>query len=385
MNIDWSLLKRSIDTRLNEAETQALEEWLKESPEHRDLYRNIQTFMVAPEDFRPDEERVSYFKVDYERRLRQIQVRHRRLYFSWAAGIAASLLFSLGIMWLLVFNSDPEGKDMRTAQLTTEIRPGSRKVILVTNEGKTVLLNRDSAVLEVVNGVQVKNDADALVYTDAKGGGSEYGENRLIVPRGGEYSVRLSDGTMVWLNSDSELRYPLRFSEQQRRVYLKGEAYFQVAHDSKQAFIVAADEVEVKVYGTEFNVNTRVFNSVQTTLVNGSVAIRCRGGAEQFIKPDQMACYDRESGELEIKTVDVANYISWKVGIYVFENHTIEQIMDELSLWYDVDVFFMNNLARNRRFSGSLPRYREIVEMLSVIEKTSHVKFEVKEKTIIVK
>lgn len=383
MNIDWLLLKRSINSRLNETEMQALEEWLKESPEHRDLYRNIKAFMAASEGFRPDEERLAGFKADYEKRLGQIQQKRRRPNLSWTIGIAASLLLSLGIT-LFIFSGSRQEKNVETARALPEILPGSRKAVLVTGEGKTVFLNRDSVITEVVSGVRIKNDANTLVYSDTDDEAGIDSENQLIIPRGGEYSVRLSDGTTVWLNSGTELKYPVRFSGRQRRVYLKGEAYFQVAHNAKQAFIVATDDIEVKVYGTEFNINTRVLNSVQTTLVNGSVAIRCGDGEEQFLKPDQMARYDRESGELDIKTVDVANYISWKSGIYIFENLTIEQIMEELSLWYDVDVFFRSNLSRFQRFSGSLPRYHDISEMLTVIEKTSHVSFVIKGKTIVV-
>ena len=144
------------------------------------------------------------------------------------------------------------------------------------------------------------------------------------------------------------------------------------------------DDIEVKLYGTEFNINTRVADYVQTTLVRGAVSIKTERSAEKMLKPGQLAQFDRLIGETEIKNVDVSNYIGWKSGVYIFEDKSIEQIMDELSLWYDIEVFFRNNISRNRHFSGSLPRYREIDDMLKVIEKTSHVRFEVKGKTIIV-
>ena len=180
------------------------------------------------------------------------------------------------------------------------------------------------------------------------------------------------------------LQYPVTFSQKQRTVFLKGEAYFQVAHDRQKAFVVVTDDIEVKVYGTEFNINTRVADYVQTTLVRGAVSIKTERSAEKMLKPGQLAQFDRLIGETEIKNVDVSNYIGWKSGVYIFEDKSIEQIMDELSLWYDIEVFFRNNISRNRHFSGSLPRYREIDDMLKVIEKTSHVRFEVKGKTIIV-
>ena len=267
---------------------------------------------------------------------------------------------------------------------TATILPGTQKAILVTGEGKTVNLNPETADVEIGEGVKAKNSNHGLIYSDTLTAGIEDTENQLIVPRGGEYAIVLSDGTRVWLNSASELKYPVHFAGDMRRVYLKGEAYFQVAHDRQKAFIVVTDDIEVKVYGTEFNINTRVADYVQTTLVRGAVSIKTERSAEKMLKPDQLAQFNRLTGETEIKNVDVSNYIGWKSGVYIFEDKSIEQIMDELSLWYDIEVFFRNNTSRNRHFSGSLPRYREIDDMLKVIEKTSHVRFEVKGKTIIV-
>ncbi len=384
MNIDWSLLKRSLVSRVNEPEQQLLREWLEESPEHRDLYRNMKTFLADPEAFLPDEERLFHFKAGYEKRLQGVRRHHRLHYYSRTLTVAASLLVVCGLALFVWLRSGENGL-LRTVQEENVISPGSSKALLVTNEGKTIQLNSGVQEVVVAGDMKVKNDANALIYSESGIRAEQYEENQLIIPRGGEYSVQLADGTRVWLNSASELKYPVQFRGQQRKVFLKGEAYFQVAHDSEKAFIVVTDEIEVKVYGTEFNINTRVAGYVQTTLVKGSVSVRTNGLQEQMLEPDQMAQFHRGTGKIDVLNVDVNNYIGWKSGVYVFENRTIEQIMEELSLWYDVEVFFKNNVARNQRFSGSLPRYREIENMLAVIEKTSHVGFEVRGKTIVVK
>lgn len=300
--------------------------------------------------------------------------------------VAASFILSVGIACFLWRDAvspvkDPLLTDNRAAEA---ILPGTQKAILITGEGKTVNLSLETAEVEIGEGVKAKNSDRALIYSGTSAEGIEQTENQLIVPRGGEYAIVLSDGTKVWLNSASELKYPVHFAGDTRKVYLKGEAYFQVAPDRQKAFIVITDDIEVKVYGTEFNINTRAAGYVQTTLVQGSVSVKTERSGEKMLKPDQLAQFDRLTGETEIKDVDVSNYIGWKSGIYIFEDKSVEQIMDELSLWYDIEVFFRNNASRNRHFSGSLPRYREIDEMLKVIEKTSHVRFEVKGKTIIV-
>lgn len=381
--IDWSLIKRSVKSRLTDEEQQALNRWLESSSDHRELYRNIQAFLTDTENFRPGEERVSQFKAMY---LQQLALAARRK--KWhriyrRMRIAALFILPLGVALLLLLHAGQQ-EETGFTMAETGILPGTQKAFLVTNEGKTVSLENHVQSVEAVGGVMVKNDDNALIYSDSVVGAGN-AENQLIVPKGGEYSIQLSDGTRVWLNSASELRYPVHFTGDCRKVYLKGEAYFQVTPDRQKAFIVVADQLQIKVYGTEFNINTRVAECVQTVLVNGSVSVRNGQMPEQKLLPNQMAEYNRITGKIAITEVDVDNYIGWKSGIYVFENRTVEQIMDELSLWYDVDVFFMNNSARNSRFSGILPRYREIDEMLSVIEKTSRVSFEVKGRTITVK
>ena len=387
MKIDWVLLKRSVLSEISEEEQDLLKAWLDESSEHREFYREIKTFLCSPESFRPTEERIRQFKASYEARLTVAAHRKRRYRMvRIGGGIAASFILSLGIacfLWWKVTSpvNDPLLTDNRT---TATILPGTQKAIVVTGEGKTVNLNLETADVEIGEGVMAKNSYQGLIYSDTLTEGIEQTENQLIVPRGGEYAIVLSDGTKVWLNSASELKYPVHFAGDRRRVYLKGEAYFQVAPDRQKAFIVQTDDIEVKVYGTEFNINTRVGDYVQTTLVRGAVSIKTEQSAEKMLKPDQLAQFDRLSGETVIKDVDISNYIGWKSGIYIFEDKSVEQIMDELSLWYDIEVFFRNNASRHRHFSGSLPRYREIDDMLKVIEKTSHVRFEVKGKTIIV-
>lgn len=387
MKIDWVLLKRSVLSDISEEERNLLNAWLDESSEHREFYREIKTFLCSPESFRPTEERIRRFKASYEVRLTVAERRKRRHRMVRIGGeVAASCILSVGMacfLWWQVTSSVKEPL-LTENRPTATILPGTQKAILVTGEGKTVNLNPETADVEIGEGVKAKNSNHGLIYSDTLTAGIEDTENQLIVPRGGEYAIVLSDGTRVWLNSASELKYPVHFAGDMRRVYLKGEAYFQVAHDRQKAFIVVTDDIEVKVYGTEFNINTRVADYVQTTLVRGAVSIKTERSAEKMLKPGQLAQFDRLTGETEIKNVDVSNYIGWKSGVYIFEDKSIEQIMDELSLWYDIEVFFRNNTSRNRHFSGSLPRYREIDDMLKVIEKTSHVRFEVKGKTIIV-
>ncbi len=381
MSIDWTLIKRSINTSLSAREQQQLEEWLRESPLHRELYREAGLFLENPEKFRPEQEKLLQFKIAYEKRLnRQHKIRMRRLLFR-RMRMAAAVLLPLGLAFFFLYK--PQGSEEDRRGYRVEIRPGEPKAVLVTGSGKQISLNTEVPEVEVVEGVKIGVEESTLIYPDTLSSGEKV-ENRLIIPRGGEYTLCLSDGSKIWMNSASELRYPVCFAGKERKVYLKGEAYFQVSPDSLRAFIVATDDLEVKVYGTEFNINTRMEESVQATLVKGAVSVCRPGGSEMMLKPDQMAEYNRKTGELLVREVDVVNYVSWKSGMYVFENRSVEEIMDELSLWYDIGVFYKNEACKHERFSGILPRYREIGDMLSMMEKTTHVRFEVKGKGVIV-
>ena len=143
--------------------------------------------------------------------------------------------------------------------------------------------------------------------------------------------------------------------------------------------------MEVKVYGTKFNLNTRRVDQMHTTLVEGSVSVKPRGQSEVMLKPNQQAIFNKLSGRVSVRDVDVMPYVAWHQGNYYFENKSMGEILNELSLWYDIQVFFMNPEMKNERFSGYLPRYEQIDGLLSLIEKTSHVRFEIKGRVIVVR
>ena len=240
----------------------------------------------------------------------------------------------------------------------------------------------------ILNSVEIVNDTvtgKVSYHVNETGMEDSLVFNTLIVPKGGEYSLELPDGTVVWVNSESALRFPEKFTSNRREVFLEGEAYFEVTKDTTRSFIVEANGMEVKVYGTQFNVNTRRDDQIQTTLVEGSVSVKPKGLAEVMLKPNQQAVFNKLAGRVSVRDVDVMSYVAWQRGNYYFENKSIGEILDELSLWYDIQVFFVNNEVRNERFSGYLPRYEEIDRLLSLIEKTSHVQFEIKGRVIIVR
>ena len=276
MKIDWVLLKRSVLSDISEEERNLLNAWLDESSEHREFYREIKTFLCSPESFRPTEERIRRFKASYEVRLTVAERRKRRHRMVRIGGwLAASCILSVGMacfLWWQVTSSVKEPL-LTENRPTATILPGTQKAILVTGEGKTVNLNPETADVEIGEGVKAKNSNHGLIYSDTLTAGIEDTENQLIVPRAGEYALTLSDGTRVWLNSETEIRYPVAFGKDRRTVFLSGEAYFEVEKDENKPFYVVLDDVEVKVYGTSFNVNSYADeNYTEVTLVEGHVA-----------------------------------------------------------------------------------------------------------------
>lgn len=199
--------------------------------------------------------------------------------------------------------------------------------------------------------------------------------NVLSVPRSCEYRLRLADGTMVWLNSDSELRYPVNFAGRERRVFLKGEAYFDVARNTDMPFRVEAGEMEVEALGTEFNMNVYGDDGcLRTTLAEGKVRVSYAATRQACIlEPGEQAVL--EEGALSVRQVDLRDIVGWKEGRFVFSDLPLEAIVRQLERWYDVEFDFFDPAAKYYRFTGVIMRHKSLQEVLALLEETTDVKF----------
>lgn len=199
--------------------------------------------------------------------------------------------------------------------------------------------------------------------------------NVLSVPRSCEYRLRLADGTMVWLNSDSELRYPVNFAGRERRVFLKGEAYFDVARNMDMPFRVEAGEMEVEALGTEFNMNVYGDDGcLRTTLAEGKVRVSYAATRQACIlEPGEQALL--EEGALSVRQVDLRDVVDWKEGRFVFSDLPLEAIVRQLERWYDVEFDFFDPAAKYYRFTGVIMRHKSLQEVLALLEETTDVKF----------
>ena len=376
---DASLIKKSLLKDLSEEDRMKLEQLL-EDRQLGEVYDQLSDPTYLKKQFMEYENYSGKkgYMVFRERRGRARRVNMIR----WVAAVAAVWVIVLGSMLWLTLG---ESGEKEVPPVASKVIPaGEKKARLILADGTEVEVSKTGAHVLKEEGVNIKYENGEISY-ETERVSTEIVYNELEVPRGGECIITLDDGTKVWVNAATEIYYPVKFVGKERRVWLEGEAYFEVTKDAAKPFIVEVNGMEIKVYGTQFNVNTRRDDQMQTTLVEGSVSVKPKGLAEVRLKPNQQAVFNKLVGRVTVREVDVLSYVAWQRGNYYFENKSIGEILDELSLWYDIQVFFMNNEVSNERFSGYLPRYEEIDELLSLIEKTSHVRFEIKGRVIVVR
>jgi len=300
----------------------------------------------------------------------------------WITRIAASVILicsvALGFYFL---NSSKKDSDKQI-----DIVPGGNKAILTLANGKKVILDATHGVISKEVDITVSNATNGIIsYEKLKSvlnGGTELEYNTIETPRGGTYRVNLSDGTKVWLNSASRLRYPVVYSKGERVVELEGEAYFEVAKDGSQPFKVKSKGQVVQVLGTHFNVMAYTDDqSIKTTLLEGSVKVSDHGKT-QLLKPGQQAQVGQNSINL-LNNIDIEEVVAWKNGEFKF-NESLGSILNKIARWYDVEIVYQITPDPNLMFSGKISRSRNISGILKMLEYNGDVHFKVEGRRVIV-
>lgn len=287
--------------------------------------------------------------------------------------IAASAAAVVLIGSLLVYRLTDE-RVVDSPVLAT-VDTGSSKAYLITPDGGHISLvrpDREEFMLRVDDSyvLTTATKADFYVTRDSLQGKAT--AQTLRVPRGGEYELVLPDRTHVWLNSDSEIRFPSVFEGEKREIYLKGEAYFDVHPDKDSPFIIhTSNELDIEVLGTSFNVQAYPEEKlITTTLASGSVRIS-DGKKEITLSPDQQAIYDTSDGSLDSRKVNARQFSAWREGLFIFENQPLESILRTLARWYDIKVDVQEHLLDDYHFTGDLERYADFRKTLRMIESTT--------------
>lgn len=375
-----TLLSKALLGTLSGEEECSLKEWREANPENERLYGSVMNaeYMVQKSQEIANVDIVNGYMNVLQKRKRNIRVRRIRRVVSIAAGVVLPLLAA--VLWY----GTREKMENVQEQVTSVIRHGEVKAELLLADGTTRILSS-----EVTDSLFRQQGANIVVQNQGVSyqGDSSVAEecyNTLRVPRGGEYSITLSDGSIVYLNSESELRYPVKFVGEDRRVYLSGEAYFDVSKDKEHPFSVDVNGSVVKVLGTSFNVRAYADeNEILTTLVQGSV--RFSAGKESVVlKPGEQAVLNK-SGRVVIKEVDTYLYTAWKNGVFAFEKQRLEEIMNVVARWYDVNIFWENASQKEVTFTGKMKRYDDFSKVVEMLEMTGNTEFVVKENNIFIR
>ena len=370
-----------------------LHAWIEARESHRRLFQELCSLEAVKEDVRARETVDSKSALeDMRRRIHDISSKEAqennvlesehpviRTWFRslrwWAAAAVIVFIVSLsGIggweYYTHVSKWKAEALNKAGQAHQPQIKAGSTKAMLMLSDGRMISL-----------GSNIKMNRAAIRRAL---GNSYKGTIVLETPRGGEYRLTMTDGTEVCLNAGSRLEYPAVFDGKERRVKTTGEAYFRVAHDAEHPFIVETEGQEVKVLGTEFNINAYAADKIVTTLIRGSIALKPMGskGGELMLKAGDQAEYDKHNGTATLHSANTEVVSSWTRGKFVFEDQTLGQIMESLGRWYDFRYHFSSPQLANTVFMGSVPRYGNFQNVLHILEMSGGIKFRVRGKNV---
>lgn len=375
------IYKHIIGTIFPEEELE-LEAWRKASPQHETLYQRLTDIRFLEHEYR----RLNLIDTnrpltDMQARIQQGKHPKRRLgqLIALIATTSIAAMLCIGYFINTSFHPEEEPPTLARQLEMADITAGKTQATLTLDNGTEIKLDADSANnMRLIAQQQISTKATDDYRTRI---------NKLTTPRGGEFKIVLEDSTEVWLNAESQLIYPDNFNTGDRRVTLTGEAYFKVAKDSLRPFYVKSGDMTVRVYGTEFNIHAYTEDKqIYTTLVSGSIALQPLDGskAELVLTPGHQAIFHKKDFSTSIRSVDTQAATSWHTGRFSFEEQTLAQIMRTLARWYKFDYTFEDERLADIVFKGSAPRYANLSEVLSIMEKSGGIKFGVKEEKIII-
>jgi transmembrane sensor len=262
-----------------------------------------------------------------------------------------------------------------------DIDPGGNKAILTLANGTQIDLNKKAAgLMAQQQDTRIVKTADGtLRYENGEGDKLPATQNSIAIPRGGQYQLVLADGSKVWINSQSTLKFPTAFNGASREVELTGEAYFEIAHNTRQPFLVHSGGQVVKVLGTHFNINSYAGSVWQATLLQGSVSVsNTANGNNAILSPGQQASVNANG--ISVSIVDTENSTAWKNGQFKFENTAITTVIQQLERWYDVDISYKG--TTNKKFYGSISRTVKLSTVLNMLQTTSHLNYKIEGRSV---
>jgi len=354
--------------------------WEKYLLDHPDEKEKIEMARLILSQLKSKEDQVDQQKV-YElfagliRKLdsRKKITRTRHIWSSFAKYAAVALIFlAIGIIW----KSLPDQPDLSQlgAQLVERSYQNGSDAYLIFSDGERIAIREKESNVEYKrNGQIIINRRDTIRIKDD----SEIPEiNQLVIPYGKNSSIQLPDGTTAFLNAGSKLIYPSFFEGKTREVFLVGEGFFEVAHDPQMPFIVKTGELSVKALGTSFNVSAHPDDKItEVVLVKGRVGLQENGfkliRKQQILEPDQLACFDRETGQIAVRNVDFESYVAWHLGYLNFESTDLSRIVVKLERYYDIHIKLGDKSLGYKKVTGKLKLKEDKDKVLNVLASTA--------------
>lgn len=391
-----SFLERFASGKATDEERQQFMDWLQTAPvsEVESIMEEYNAIAIeepiAAEE--ADPQLVSGIEAalnQYEIGKEQLPVKGHILSWKGLFRVAAALLIGItGISTYFVLSTKDHPLAQQQAQSAlpvNNVTPGGDKAILTLADGSTIILDetRNGQVAKQ-GGTQIAKQGNGqIVYNASDEKAGEVVFNTLTTPRGGQFQIILPDGSKVWLNAVSSIRYPTAFTGNERKVEVTGEVYFEIAQDANKPFKVNVQDIEVKVLGTHFNINAYTDEEVvKTTLLSGSVGIT-KSSAVVILKPGQQARAANNQPVKVIDHVDVTEEVAWKNGSFSFQKADLQTVMRQIARWYDVEIVYEGKIPA-RRFGGKIARSSDVSDVLKILEETG-VHFRMESRKIIVR
>ena len=377
----WELLSLVLSEEISENDP-LFQSWLQEDKENMKLYHSLK-YGILDDEVKPDKDKIFGNIVEI------LSLSHKPSSFylkRWFLNCAAIfVVFFVGLISYFTFN-----KEMKSGLISDKekeaslIQFGTKKAYLLSSSGESIDLSESFEMVKE-DGTVISNDPQGTVSINEKGAEALSAENHtLYVPKGGEYTLVLIDGSKVYINSETKLIFPSRFSDKERKVELIGEAYFEIKENEKP-FIVQTSQMQITVFGTSFNVNAYQNNSfTSATLVEGIVQIQTPAAAMSVrLNPGENISIDKVSNEISIKEVDTSIYTAWVRGEFIFRQYPLRDILTQLSRWYDFTVVYEDLSIQSMTFTGSAEKSKPLNYLLDMIQSVTDIKYRNEDDTIV--
>jgi ferric-dicitrate binding protein FerR (iron transport regulator) len=370
------LISKYLIGKLSEEERETLDNWMVDPYNQLqfDKITNAQSFLDKVE---------KYDKYNAKKAWKKIEKSKRKSLRVWLAYAAVTIIpLCIGAL-ILEMSTFDKGENYFSSH---DIEISSDEIMLSTNDGDYVLGKSDTTLF--VDDVNIKTDSEQLSYSSmiASKSSPKLVYNTLKTPKGGKYKLVLSDGTVVWLNSETKFRYPVNFIADKREVFVEeGEVFFDVVSNKKKPFIVNFNDKKVQVLGTEFNVKS--YDDEENdliTLVEGSIKLITEHSTVELL-PNQQAVVNKSNNNMQIKPVEALFYTAWKDNIYLYKSQTLNTIITDLERDFDIKVFYQNEDLKNEKFSLKISRKHSFEAIFSALEKTHEIDIEINNNIIVLR